>query len=151
MEINLETSDYNRKEKINVYRQEETDNKTDQDSQDDIEDFPSLEDEEESEDEEQSEEIQEYEDSKDEDLRGEAPQRNLRNKRLIKPTPKYNDYYTNFLTLIGDVQNMSTEEALNDVEWKRAMDDEMLSMDKLNTWILVDPPSKEMVARKLVL
>lgn len=121
------------KEKRSIERQEESE----EESQDDA-DLQSLEDEQEKE----EEPIENHENLSDEaeEPSEETPQPNLRNKRLIKPHPKYNDYYTNFLALTGDVEDMSTEEALSDAQWKCAMDDEIKSIKQFNTWILVDPP-----------
>ena len=63
--------------------------------------------------------------------------RNLRDRGLIKPHPKHNDYITG---IIGEVEDMPVSVALSDSKWKRAMQDEMNSLHHMKTWELTDLP-----------
>ena len=69
-----------------------------------------------------------------------VPQRALRDRRLLRPPNRYDPCVSNFTALIGDVEEISVEDALNNPQWKRAMDDEMDSLDKTHTWLLTELP-----------
>ena len=134
-EISLDTC-YENKKEYSVERQQETI----EESEDETDDFLSLEDEEGSAERENVEELPEQNSQNKDVSHVETSSTNLRNRRQIKPHPKYNDYYTNYLALTADSEDISTEEALQNVAWKRAMEDEMESLKKMNTWILTDLP-----------
>lgn len=69
-----------------------------------------------------------------------TPTRSLRNRGQIRHPAKYSDYFTNFFGLIGEVDDISIDEALEDSQWKCAMEDEMNSMKQMKTWELTDLP-----------
>ncbi|XP_039309068.1 uncharacterized protein LOC120358556 [Solenopsis invicta] len=65
-------------------------------------------------------------------------QRGLRDRKLLKPPNRYDPCASNLMALIGDVEEISVEDALNNPKWKRAMDDEMHSLDKTYTYMVTD-------------
>lgn len=69
-----------------------------------------------------------------------TPQRVLRDRKILRPPNRYDPCASNFTALIGDVEEISVEDALNNPQWKRAMDDEMHSLDKTHTWLLTELP-----------
>lgn len=60
----------------------------------------------------------------------------LRDRKKIKPPERFG-FYSSF---IGEVENMSVEEALQDNDWKASMEDEINSLMKMDTWTLTDLP-----------
>lgn len=63
------------------------------------------------------------------------PRRSLRDRKQLQAHPKYKDYYSG---LIGEVEYLTVEQALNDMDWRKSMKEEMTSLQKMNTWILTE-------------
>lgn len=72
----------------------------------------------------------------------------LRNRRTIKPPTRYKDYVMDdfqneenlHTALIGEIENISVSEALENRNWYKAMEEEFDSLIKMKTWNLVQPP-----------
>lgn len=73
------------------------------------------------------------------DISRSLPSQNLRKRDHIKPHPKYNDYHSQF-SLIGQVENISVDEALQNPAWKNAMSEEINSLIQMNSWELTELP-----------
>lgn len=75
-------------------------------------------------------------------------QNRLRDRRSLKPPTKLNDYITDCfdnqsypnIAMIGEVEDISISDAIKDVNWNNAMNEEFISLIKMKTWDLTEPP-----------
>lgn len=72
---------------------------------------------------------------------------NLRNRRNINLPIRYNDY-----AMIGEINDISVNDALNDLRWRKAMQEEIDALKAMDVWKLVDlPEGKKPLTCKWVL
>ncbi|XP_076298344.1 uncharacterized protein LOC143217692 [Lasioglossum baleicum] len=79
---------------------------------------------------------------------GNPEQRVLHNRQTLKTPARFLDYLWSRpcgenhadVAMVGEVEDISTSEALKDKNWREAMSDEFESLTAMKTWELVEPP-----------
>jgi len=72
---------------------------------------------------------------------------NLRDRRTLKPSIRFGDYILGYfrgennanVAMIGEVEDISVSDALQDENWRKAMSEEFSSLIKMKTWNLIKP------------
>lgn len=116
-------------------REREEPELTDDESEDDEQEEPDKE-------ERQQDRSNEKDDKSDRKAQDIQPGRSLRDRSRINPHPKFVDYVMDYMkggniaqcAMIGEVQEISTKEALQDPNWRKAMQEEYDSLMKMQTW-----------------
>lgn len=89
-----------------------------------------------------------HDDSDDSSDDNQPAQINLRNRRTLKAPARFKDYVMGYrreenyanVAMIGEIEDISLSEALNDEKWRKAMNEEFESLIKMKTWNLVEAP-----------
>lgn len=68
-----------------------------------------------------------------------------RSTRISKPNPQYADYNTSCTLALLVTDPISFDEAVNELEWCKAMGEELQAIKKNETWDLVELPEEKSV------